>query len=61
MNQQCRRRPIRQSASQGCKSEFGFQRIPKCPADHAARIGIQNDCQVEERFPQPDAGDIGYP
>ena len=50
-----------QSLLQAINTECGFHAVADAPAEHPARIPVDDCDQVDEATTQPDVGDIGAP
>src|SRR5690349_3133749 len=55
------RSSIRQCHLQRCRCQLGPQMVGKRPADDFARVGIQNDGQIQPALPGADIRDIRQP
>ena len=53
--------PLRQRHVQRVEHELGLEIMAHCPADDAAREGIQHDSQIQEPGPGRDVGDVRDP
>ena len=53
--------PPGQGQAKSAQRQFIFQRPVQRPADHAARVSIQDDSQKHELFAKPDVGNISAP
>ena len=52
---------IRDGPPERAQRDLGVQAGAERPADNPARVGVQDDGQIDELPAQPDVGEVGYP